>query len=80
MEKEIKMVNNQETKKLKLMIRKIRGSFCEKCHIPLFMNQVVLHHRNKNRKENNRSNLNIFCDGCHREIHSCEDKDWLDQK
>ena len=59
-------------------LREINGSFCDKCFKPLFKGDYVLHHRNKDRLNNSRKNLNLLCDPCHREIHSCEEIKFLD--
>lgn len=65
---------------IKLALRKTRGSYCERCNKALFKIEVVLHHRNRDRGDNYSHNLNILCDSCHREIHSCNEKEWLEKK
>ena len=60
---------------LKIRLLKERGVICERCG---YNKKEILHvhHKDKNRKNNNLSNLELICPNCHYEEHYLE-KGWL---
>ncbi len=60
---------------LKIRLLKIRGTSCEKCG---YDKQEILqiHHKDKNKNNNNINNLELICPNCHFEKHYLE-KSWL---
>ncbi len=60
---------------LKLRLLKERGRKCEKCDYSKY--QILeVHHKNRNRKNNELENLELICPNCHAEEHLLE-KSWL---
>jgi predicted nucleic acid-binding Zn ribbon protein len=60
---------------LKLRLLKERGKKCEKCDYNKY--QILeIHHKNRNRKNNELENLELICPNCHAEEHLLE-KSWL---
>lgn len=60
---------------LKLRLLKERGKKCEKCNYNIY--QILeIHHKNKNRANNELENLELICPNCHAEEHLLE-KSWL---
>ena len=60
---------------LKLRLLKERGKKCEKCDYNKY--QILeVHHKNRNRKNNELKNLELICPNCHAEEHLLE-KSWL---
>ena len=64
----------------KMKLIKQRGPFCERCEEPQGEdnNFLEVHHRNKDRSENQPSNLNLLCKTCHNEVHAKNDIEFLD--
>ena len=60
---------------LKIRLLKARGGNCERCG---YHKQEILqvHHKNKDRSNNNFNNLELICPNCHCEEHYLE-KSWL---
>lgn len=60
---------------LKIRLLKERGSGCERC---AYSRQEILHihHKDRNRNNNNLINLELICPNCHYEEHYLE-KSWL---
>ncbi len=45
-----------------------RGKMCERCSYDIY--QILqVHHRDKNRKNNNQENLELLCPNCHAKEH-----------
>jgi len=60
---------------LKIKLLRIRGNKCERCGFGKY--QILeIHHKDKNRNNNNLDNLEIICPNCHSEDHYLE-KSWL---
>lgn len=60
---------------LKLRLLKERGKKCEKCNYSKY--QILeVHHKNRDRKNNELENLELICPNCHAEEHLLE-KSWL---
>jgi len=60
---------------LKLRLLRIRGKKCEKCDYEKY--QILeVHHKNRNRKNNEIENLELICPNCHAEEHLLK-KSWL---
>ncbi len=55
-------------KRIKIRIMKERGSVCERCGYAK-MEILHLHHKNRDRTNNNPQNLEILCPNCHFEEH-----------
>lgn len=62
-------------RRLKLRLLEFRGKICEGCG---YNKEEILqvHHIDRNRKNNNLSNLKLICPNCHYEEHYLE-KSWL---
>ena len=60
---------------IKLRLMDIKGGKCEKC---MYNKAEILqiHHKDRNRKNNDLSNLELICPNCHYEEHLLE-KSWL---
>lgn len=69
-------VRSQQALKLKLL--KARGSKCERCNYKKY-EILQVHHKNRNRNQNELSNLELICPNCHYEEHFLE-KSWLRKK
>ena len=60
---------------LKLRLLEERGKKCEKCNYSKY--QILeVHHKNRNRMNNELKNLELICPNCHAEEHLLE-KSWL---
>lgn len=60
---------------IKLKLLAARGAYCERCEYAIA--QVLhVHHKDRNRENNNQGNLEILCPNCHYEEHYLE-KSWL---
>ncbi|MCM2338984.1 MAG: HNH endonuclease [Burkholderiales bacterium] len=69
-------VKSQRALKIKLL--KEKGKKCEKCNYDKY--QILeVHHKNRNRKNNEIENLELICPNCHAEEHLLE-KSWLTKK
>lgn len=66
-------VKSQRALKLRLM--EIKGRVCERCGYSK-VEILQVHHKNRNRKDNQMGNLEIICPNCHFEEHYLE-KSWL---
>lgn len=62
-------------KALKTRLLKERGTKCERCGYDKF-EILQVHHKDKNRANNNLDNLELICPNCHYEDHFLE-KSWL---
>ena len=63
---------------LKIKILKDRSKKCERCSYKKY--QILeIHHRDRNRNNNNLENLLLICPNCHAEEHLLE-KSWLNRK
>jgi hypothetical protein len=62
-------------KGLKIRLLKERGKKCERCDYNKY-EILQVHHKDKNRKHNELSNLELICPNCHYEEHLLE-KSWL---
>lgn len=60
---------------LKIRLLKIRGNKCERCSFGKY-EILQIHHKDKNRNNNNLSNLELICPNCHSEEHYL-DKSWV---
>jgi len=60
---------------LKLRLLKQRGNACERCGYSKF-EILQVHHKDRNRENNDVSNLELICPNCHFEEHYLE-KSWL---
>jgi hypothetical protein len=63
---------------LKLRLLKIRGEKCEKCDYSKY-EILQVHHKDRNRNNNELNNLALICPNCHYEEHFLE-KSWLKNK
>lgn len=64
-----------DQRRLKLRLLKLRGLACEICGY----NKIEIlhvHHKDRNRKNNDLDNLKLICPNCHYEEHHLE-KSWL---
>ncbi len=68
----------QSERSIKIRLLEIRGKVCEKCS---YNKQEILqvHHKDRDRSNNNLSNLELVCPNCHYEEHYLE-KSWLKGK
>jgi hypothetical protein len=62
-------------KRLKIRLLNQRGKVCERCGYTKF-EILQVHHKDKNKKNNNIDNLELICPNCHFEEHYLE-KSWL---
>lgn len=69
-------VKSQQALKLRLL--KARGQKCERCEYTKY-EILQVHHKDKDKKNNNLSNLLLICPNCHYEEHFLE-KSWLRKK
>jgi len=60
---------------IKIRLIKIRGRQCERCGYEKY-EILHIHHKNRNRSNNNLANLELICPNCHYEEHYLE-KSWL---
>lgn len=60
---------------LKTRLLEERGIICERCGYAT-VEILQVHHRDRNRKNNNIDNLELICPNCHFEEHYLE-KSWL---
>jgi hypothetical protein len=63
---------------LKLRLLEARGKKCERCDYSKY-EILQVHHKDKNRKNNDLKNLLLICPNCHYEEHLLE-KSWLRKK
>lgn len=63
---------------LKIRLLKERGQKCERCSYKKF-EILQVHHKDRNRNNNNLENLALICPNCHYEEHFLE-KSWLKNK
>jgi hypothetical protein len=55
-------------RRLKLRLFKERGAVCERCQYSVY--QILqVHHKNRNRTNNTRQNLELLCPNCHASEH-----------
>lgn len=66
-------VKNQQALKIRLL--EARGKKCERCDYNKY-EILQVHHKNKDRNNNNLDNLELICPNCHYEEHLLE-KSWL---
>lgn len=69
-------VKSQQALKIRLVEE--RGKNCERCNYSKY-EILQIHHKNRNRKDNNLKNLELICPNCHYEEHFLE-KSWLRKK
>lgn len=62
-------------KALKIRLLKYKGKNCERCDYNKY-EILHVHHKNRNRSDNNINNLELVCPNCHFEEHYLE-KSWL---
>jgi len=60
---------------IKIRLIKARGNRCEKCGYDK-IEILQVHHKDKNKNNNNLDNLELICPNCHFEKHYSE-KSWL---
>ena len=60
---------------LKIRLLKIRGNKCERCGFGKY-EILQIHHKDKNRNNNDLDNLELICPNCHSEEHYLE-KSWV---
>jgi hypothetical protein len=60
---------------LKIRLLKYRGRNCERCNYSKY-EILQVHHKDRNRKNNDMNNLELICPNCHCEEHYLE-KSWL---
>lgn len=60
---------------LKIRLLKARGKICERCGYNKY-EILQIHHKDKNRSNNNLDNLELICPNCHFEEHYLE-RSWL---
>ncbi len=65
-------------KGLKLRLLEVRGLKCERCDYKKY-EILQVHHKDRNRSNNDLSNLQLICPNCHYEEHFLE-KSWLKNK
>ena len=63
---------------LKLRLIEERGKNCERCGYGKY-EILQIHHKNRNKKDNEKENLEIICPNCHYEEHYLE-KSWINKK
>ena len=66
-------VKSQQALKIRLL--EIKGRKCERCSYNKY-EILQVHHKNKDRNDNNIDNLELICPNCHFEEHYLE-KSWL---
>lgn len=62
------------TKNYRKFAREVKGNTCEKCNILLDFTvkwSWCIHHKDRNRKNNNINNLELLCRKCHAIEHKC---------
>ncbi len=69
-------VKSQQALKLRLI--EARGQKCERCDYAKY-EILQVHHKDRNRQNNNLENLALICPNCHYEEHFLE-KSWLTKK
>ena len=69
-------VKNQRSLKLRLL--SLRGKFCEKCGYTK-VEILQVHHKDRNKENNELENLELICPNCHAENHFLENS-WLNNK
>lgn len=69
-------VKSQQALKIRLL--KERGKICERCGYDKY-EILQVHHKNRDRNNNELSNLELICPNCHYEEHFLE-KSWLKNK
>jgi hypothetical protein len=62
-------------KQLKLRLLGLRGKICERCNYDTY-EILQIHHKDRNRKNNELNNLELICPNCHFEEHYLE-KNWI---
>lgn len=68
----------EEIRAIKLRLLERRGKKCERCNFAKF--QILqVHHKDRNRKNNNFHNLELICPNCHAEEHYFGSS-WLNAK
>ncbi len=67
------IVKSQQALKMRLLY--IRGKICGRCNYDKY-EILQVHHKDRNRKNNNLNNLELICPNCHYEEHFLE-KSWL---
>lgn len=55
-------------KQLKIRLLTLRGTICERCGYDKY-EILQVHHKDKNRQNNNLDNLELICPNCHAEEH-----------
>ncbi len=60
---------------LKIRLLSERGSSCQRCNFPK-TEILIVHHKDRDRTNNNLKNLELICPNCHAEEHYLE-KNWL---
>lgn len=63
---------------LKIRLLEVRGRTCERCKYSRY-EILQIHHKDRNRGNNDLSNLELICPNCHYEEHFLE-KSWLKNK
>ncbi len=69
-------VKSQQSLKIRLL--EARGTKCERCSYSKY-EILQVHHKNRDRKNNELTNLELICPNCHYEEHFLE-KSWLRKK
>lgn len=67
-----------EYRALKIRLLKIRGKSCERCGYKKY-EILQVHHKDKNRQNNELDNLELICPNCHYEEHYLQNS-WLKSK
>ncbi len=62
-------------KSIKIRLLKMRGKNCERCGFGKY-EILQIHHKDKNKTNNNFDNLELICPNCHSEEHYLE-RSWL---
>jgi len=65
----------KRARNLKIKLIRERGKTCERCGYSKY-EILQIHHKNRNKKDNQLENLEIICPNCHYEEHYLE-KSWL---
>lgn len=60
---------------LKVRLLEINGTSCQRCRYPKY-EILQIHHKDRNRSNNELENLELICPNCHYEEHYLE-KSWL---
>ncbi len=60
-----------EQRSMKLQIIRLRGGLCERCKYDC-VEILHVHHKDRNRKNNNPQNLELLCPNCHAKEHRLE--------